>query len=223
MGGKRVRPVISLAVGEALGRRAGHGDARGAGARAGPQLLARPRRPARRSTTTTSGAGKPSVWAAYGEGKAVLAGDALLAEAFRLACSYPTPHVARELAQATLGMIGGQYLDTMEPGTDLEARPPAEDGLPVRRVRRDAALGGGSRRVRSRARGGRSATSSGCSSRSSTTSSTVTATSSPTASTGPATLANRAGERAHALARGGRRRHGRCSPRSSTGSTVRTA
>src|SRR5205085_8189088 len=28
--------------------------------------------------------------------------------------------VARELAEATLGMIGGQYLDTMEPDTDLE-------------------------------------------------------------------------------------------------------
>ncbi len=41
----------------------------------------------------------------------ILAGDALLAEAFRLATSYDTPHVARELAQATLGMIGGQYLD----------------------------------------------------------------------------------------------------------------
>ena len=64
--------------------------------------------------------GKPSVWSVYGEGKALLAGDALLAEAFRLACSYPSSTVARELAEATLGMIGGQYLDTMEPGTDLE-------------------------------------------------------------------------------------------------------
>ena len=35
----------------------------------------------------------------------------MLAEAFRLALSYPTPAVGRELAQATLGMIGGQYLD----------------------------------------------------------------------------------------------------------------
>jgi geranylgeranyl diphosphate synthase type II len=55
--------------------------------------------------------GQPSTWARYGEAVAVLAGDALVAEAFRLALSYPTPHVARELAQATLGMIGGQYLD----------------------------------------------------------------------------------------------------------------
>jgi len=55
--------------------------------------------------------GRPSVWAEHGEAIAVLAGDALLAEAFRLALSYPFPEVGRELAQATLGMIGGQYLD----------------------------------------------------------------------------------------------------------------
>jgi geranylgeranyl diphosphate synthase type II len=120
MGGKRIRPVISLAVGEALGAAPEqvmpaalalemvhnfslvHDDL--------PSLDADEER-----------RGKPSVWAAYGEGTAVLAGDALLAEAFRLACSYPTPRVARELAEATLGMIGGQYLDTMVEGADLEA------------------------------------------------------------------------------------------------------
>jgi len=48
----------------------------------------------------------------------VLAGDALLAEAFRLALSYPTPSAARELAQATLGMIGGQYLDITGTASD---------------------------------------------------------------------------------------------------------
>ena len=35
--------------------------------------------------------GKPSVWAQHGEGRAVLAGDALLAEALRLAASYRPP------------------------------------------------------------------------------------------------------------------------------------
>jgi geranylgeranyl diphosphate synthase type II len=55
--------------------------------------------------------GQPSTWKQYGEAVGILAGDALLAEAFRLATSYDTPQVARELAQATLGMIGGQYLD----------------------------------------------------------------------------------------------------------------
>ena len=119
MGGKRIRPVISLATGEALGASTDqvlpaalaielvhnfslvHDDL--------PSL-----------DDDSERRGKPSVWAAFGEGTAVLAGDALLTEAFRLACSYPSPQVARELAEATLGMIGGQYLDTMAPGTDLE-------------------------------------------------------------------------------------------------------
>jgi geranylgeranyl diphosphate synthase type II len=55
--------------------------------------------------------GRPSTWAAHGVGVAILAGDGLLAEAFRLALTYPSPGVARELASATLGMIGGQYRD----------------------------------------------------------------------------------------------------------------
>jgi geranylgeranyl diphosphate synthase type II len=119
MGGKRIRPIICLATGEALGAEAEtvlpaaialecvhnfslvHDD-----------LPALDDDPERR--------GKASVWAAFGEGKALLAGDALLAEAFRLASSYRTSAVVRELAEATLGMIGGQYLDTMEPGANLE-------------------------------------------------------------------------------------------------------
>ena len=119
MGGKRIRPVISLAVGEALGA---------APATVMPAALAlemvhnfslaHDDLPGLDNDAERRGL--PSVWAAYGEGKAVLAGDALLAEAFRLACSYPGSQVARELAEATLGMIGGQYLDTMEPGADLE-------------------------------------------------------------------------------------------------------
>ena len=32
----------------------------------------------------------------------------------------PASSVAHELAEATLGMIGGQYLDTMDPDADLE-------------------------------------------------------------------------------------------------------
>ncbi len=65
--------------------------------------------------------GRPSAHVAFGEGVALLAGDALLAEAFRLALSYPTPSVARELAQATLGMIGGQYRDVTGDTADLAA------------------------------------------------------------------------------------------------------
>ena len=65
--------------------------------------------------------GHPSTWKKFGEGVGVLAGDALLAEAFRLAARYESSAVARELAEATLGMIGGQYLDTMVEGYDLAA------------------------------------------------------------------------------------------------------
>jgi geranylgeranyl pyrophosphate synthase len=62
--------------------------------------------------------GRPSSWARFGEAVGILAGDALLAEAFRLALTYPDPAVARELAQATLGMIGGQYLDVTGTASD---------------------------------------------------------------------------------------------------------
>jgi geranylgeranyl diphosphate synthase type II len=65
--------------------------------------------------------GRASTWAEFGEAVAVLAGDALLAEAIRLALSYPSSAVARELVQATLGMIGGQHLDITGGGDDLAA------------------------------------------------------------------------------------------------------
>jgi len=120
MGGKRVRPVISLATGEALGAPAEQVLPAAAALELVHNFsLVHDDLPALDGDVERRG--KASVWAAYGEGTAVLAGDGLLAEAFRLACSYPTADVARELAEATLGMIGGQYLDTMVPGADLAA------------------------------------------------------------------------------------------------------
>src|SRR5438034_825998 len=110
VGGKRVRGVICLATAEAAGR-----DAEAAlPAAASLELvhafsLVHDDLPALDNDAERRG--RKSTWAQYGEAVAVLAGDALLAEAFRLALSYPIPHVGRELAQATLGMIGGQYLD----------------------------------------------------------------------------------------------------------------
>src|SRR5438552_10820766 len=110
VGGKRVRAVISLATVEAAGV-----DAEaGLPAAAALELvhafsLVHDDLPALDNDAERRG--RPSVWAQHGEAIAVLAGDALLAEAFRLALSYPFPEVGRELAQATLGMIGGQYLD----------------------------------------------------------------------------------------------------------------
>jgi geranylgeranyl diphosphate synthase, type II len=116
-GGKRVRPVICLAVAEA----AGAAPDRALPAAAAVELvhnfsLVHDDLPALDNDAVRRG--NPSVWAQYGEAVAVLAGDALLAEAFRLALSYPTPDVGRELAQATLGMIGGQYLDITNTAPD---------------------------------------------------------------------------------------------------------
>jgi geranylgeranyl diphosphate synthase type II len=114
-GGKRIRPVLCLATGEALGRDA-------------EELL--PAACALELVHTFSlvhddlpalddddlRRGQPSAHVQFGEDVAILAGDALLAEAFRLALRYPSPDVARELADATLGMIGGQYLDVTTDG-----------------------------------------------------------------------------------------------------------
>jgi geranylgeranyl diphosphate synthase type II len=121
-GGKRIRPVLCLATGDALGREP-------------PELL-----PAACSLELAHTfslvhddlpalddddlrRGQASAHVRFGEGVAILAGDALLTEAFRLALAYPTPEVARVLAEATLGMIGGQYIDITTDG-DLD-----HDGL----------------------------------------------------------------------------------------------
>jgi geranylgeranyl diphosphate synthase type II len=109
-GGKRIRPVICLATGEAAGASAE--DALPAAAALEfihSFSLVHDDLPALDNDDVRRG--RPSTWAHFGEANAILAGDALLAEAFRQALSYPTPFVARELAEATLGMIGGQHLD----------------------------------------------------------------------------------------------------------------
>jgi geranylgeranyl diphosphate synthase type II len=118
LGGKRIRPVLCLATGDAIG------------------VELEPLLPAAASVELVHSfslvhddlpaldddrerRGGPSVWAAYGEATAILAGDALLAEAFRLALSYPTTAVAREVVGATLSMIGGQHLDLSGGHDDL--------------------------------------------------------------------------------------------------------
>jgi geranylgeranyl diphosphate synthase type II len=114
-GGKRIRPVLCLATGEALGR-------------APEELL--PAAYALELVHTFSlvhddlpalddddlRRGQPSSHVRFGEGVAILAGDALLTEAFRLVLAYSSPEPARELVAATLGMIGGQYVDVTTNG-----------------------------------------------------------------------------------------------------------
>ncbi len=119
-GGKRVRPVLCLAVGEAAGAE----PDRVLPAACALELvhtfsLVHDDLPALDNDRLRRG--RPSLWARFGEADAVLAGDALLAEAFRLALSYPTPEVGRELARATLGMIGGQHRDIHGQTGDLAA------------------------------------------------------------------------------------------------------
>jgi len=118
-GGKRIRPVLCLATGEALGREAEEFLPAGAAIELVHNFsLVHDDLPSLDDDELRRG--RPSTWAQYDEATAILAGDALLAEAIRLALSYPTPFVARELVQATLGMIGGQHADTKELGYSLE-------------------------------------------------------------------------------------------------------
>ena len=119
-GGKRIRPVLCLAVGEAVGSEPEDVlPAACALELVHSFSLVHDDLPALDDDETRRG--RPSTWAQFGESVAVLAGDALLVEAFRLALSYDTPAVARELAAATLGMIGGQYLDVTGSADDLAA------------------------------------------------------------------------------------------------------
>ncbi len=119
-GGKRIRPVLCLAVAEAIGIE----PEQALPAAAALELvhtfsLVHDDLPALDDDDERRG--RPSAHVAFGEGVALLAGDALLAEAFRLVLSYPTPAPGRELTEATLAMIAGQYLDISGDTSDLAA------------------------------------------------------------------------------------------------------
>jgi geranylgeranyl diphosphate synthase type II len=117
LGGKRVRPVLCLATGDALGAPVENLLPAAAAVELVHSFsLVHDDLPALDDDRERRGA--PSVWAQFGEATAILAGDALVVEAMRLALEYPTGAVARELAVATLAMIGGQQLD-LEGGAEL--------------------------------------------------------------------------------------------------------
>jgi geranylgeranyl diphosphate synthase type II len=117
-GGKRIRPVLCLGVADAAG-----GVVEDAlPAAAALELvhtfsLVHDDLPALDDDAERRG--RPSTHVAFGEGVAILAGDALLVEAFRLALSYDDPAIARELADTTLGMIEGQHRDITGDVADL--------------------------------------------------------------------------------------------------------
>ena len=115
-GGKRIRPVLCLAAGEALGREPDEVLPAACSLELVHTFsLVHDDLPALDDDDLRRG--QPSSHVRFGEDVAILAGDALLAEALRLALRYPEPDVARELTDATLGMIGGQYLDVTTNGS----------------------------------------------------------------------------------------------------------
>ena len=117
-GGKRIRPILCLAVAEAVGEDVEQALPAAVAVElvhtfslVHDDLPAMDDDPERR--------GRASTHVAFGEGVALLAGDALLAEAIRLALSYDDRAVARELVEATIGMIGGQHRDITGDDADL--------------------------------------------------------------------------------------------------------
>ena len=171
-GGKRIRPVLCLATGEAAGAE----PADLLPAAAAIELvhtfsLVHDDLPALDDDALRRG--RASAHVEYGEAVAILAGDALLAQALDLALSYGRPEVARELARATLGMIGGQYLDVTNGRAELAQLHALKTGRLF-----SAAVGSALWVARvpeeSKRPGGTSRPTSGSSSRSWTTCSTVT-------------------------------------------------
>jgi geranylgeranyl diphosphate synthase, type II len=125
-GGKRVRPVLTLATARALGA----DPERFLPAACGIELihtysLIHDDLPAMDDDSLRRG--QPTSHIKHGEAVAILAGDGLFAEAIRLLCEQPgeaTRVLAalRELAAATGvdGMVGGQYVDISGEETDAE-------------------------------------------------------------------------------------------------------
>jgi geranylgeranyl pyrophosphate synthase len=116
-GGKRLRPVLCLAVGEAVGIEPVE-LVRAAVAVEFVHTFSLVHDDLPALDDDAERRGRPSTHVRFGEGAAILAGDALLARAFGLAASYDTPGPVQVLADATFGMIEGQYLDIT--GADFE-------------------------------------------------------------------------------------------------------
>ena len=117
-GGKRIRPVLCLATGEAAGAEPETLLPAGAAVELVHSFsLVHDDLPALDDDAVRRG--RASAHVEFGEAVAILAGDALLAQALELALSYPQTAVARELVRATLGMIGGQYLDVTDGAGEL--------------------------------------------------------------------------------------------------------
>ena len=126
-GGKRIRPVLCLACGEATGSRAEELLPAAAAVELVHTFgMVHDDLPALDDDAVRRGRATSHV--RFDEATAILNGDALLAQALELALSYPTPAVARELTRATIGMIGGQHDDVTDGGGDLAERNALKTG-----------------------------------------------------------------------------------------------
>ena len=155
-GGKRFRPILTLVAAEAV-----RPDTSGARALAMPAACAiemihtysliHDDLPAMDDDTLRRG--KATLHVVYGEGMAILAGDALLAEAFALLASRPIDDgdgvvALRKLAAinriaeaaGSIGMVGGQAIDLMAAGHAADASVMDQDGLRDMHARKTGAL-----------------------------------------------------------------------------------
>jgi geranylgeranyl diphosphate synthase type II len=126
-GGKRIRPLLCLASGEAMGAE----PEQLLPAAAAIELvhtfgMVHDDLPALDDDDLRRGRATSHVQ--FDEATAILNGDALLAQAFDLSLSYPTTGVARELSRAAIGMIGGQYDDVRGGDGDLARRHSLKTG-----------------------------------------------------------------------------------------------
>src|SRR5581483_2832964 len=118
-GGKRLRPILAIATGEIFGAR----EAELLPAACALEMihtysLIHDDLPAMDNDTLRRG--RPTNHVVYGEAMAILAGDALLTQAFRTLADYPSPDATRkvrvlsevaEAAGTVQALIGGQVLD----------------------------------------------------------------------------------------------------------------
>lgn len=126
-GGKRIRPLLCLASGEAMGAEPGELLPAAAAIELVHTFgMVHDDLPALDDDDVRRGRATSHVQ--FDEATAILNGDALLAQAFELALSYRRPDVARELSRAALGMIGGQYDDVRGADGDLARRHSLKTG-----------------------------------------------------------------------------------------------
>ena len=134
-GGKRIRPQICLAAARAVGGT--WEDAKYPAAAIEilhNYTLVHDDLPAMDNDTLRRG--QPTVWAKFGEANAILAGDALLALAYRIASRAPrnVPAIIEVLGEKGVGVVQGQVEDILKPSEPSEPAKPSEPFIYVHKT-----------------------------------------------------------------------------------------